>query len=132
MTTYPVKLFDTTANALVEANLHDEIGEKQLIDWQFQWQPAAQSFMECLAENGITQHDPAWPQSWHWDWRGKMSEVSGLISHTGYSVECCGVTQGMMRLNLTEVVRVFRPVCGRASHQDLSCHSNCSVSRDNL
>ena len=100
MTAYQVHLFDAAAGAMVEAELHDEIAGKQLIDWQFQWRPAVQTYMKRLVDNGIGPADTAWPQSWHWDWRGKMNEVRGLLGHTGYSVVCRDVTQGMMRLDL--------------------------------
>ena len=106
MTTYPVKLLDVATNALVDAELHDEIAEKQLCDWQFKWQPTTEAYIKRLTENGIDSKDPAWPQSWHWDWRHKMSAVSGLLGHTGYSVTCSDVTQGMMRLDLTRRARL--------------------------
>ncbi len=101
MTSYPIQLLDAATDKLVEAELHDDIAEKQLIDWQFQWRPAMQTYLKRLAENGIGPKDTAWPQSWHWDWREKINEIRGLLGHTGYSVVCRDVTQGMMRLDLT-------------------------------
>ena len=100
MTSYPIQLLDAAADKLVEAELHDDIAEKQLIDWQFRWRPAMQTYVKRLAENGISPKDTAWPQSWHWDWRQKINEIRGLLGHTGYSVVCRDVTQGMMRLDL--------------------------------
>ena len=100
MTIYSVHLFDQIAKELVDAELHDEISERHLIDWQFQWRPAAQAYLKRLIDHGISRGDLGWPQSWHWDWRDKMAEVRGLIGHTGYSVVCRDVTQGMMRLDL--------------------------------
>ena len=100
MTSYPIQLLDVAAGSIVEAELHDDIAEKQLIDWQFQWRPAMQTYLKRLAENGISPKGTAWPQSWHWDWRDKMNEIRDLLGHTGYSVVCRDVTQGMMRLDL--------------------------------
>lgn len=100
MTAYPVHLVEASSGELVDAELYDEIGERQLIDWQFQWRPAVQTYVKRLMENGIGQNDTAWPQSWHWDWRAKIDEIRGLLGHTGYSVVCRDVTQGMMRLDL--------------------------------
>ena len=100
MTSYPIQLLDVAAGSIVEAELHDDIAEKQLIDWQFQWRPAMQTYLKRLAENGISPKDTAWPQSWHWDWRDKINEIRDLLGHTGYSVVCRDVTQGMMRLDL--------------------------------
>ena len=88
MTSYPIHLLDVAAGTMIEAELHDDIAEKQLIDWQFQWRPAAKTYMERLVENGISSNDTAWPQSWHWDWRNKMDEIRDLLGHTGYSVVC--------------------------------------------
>jgi len=100
MTAYTVNLFDVSAKQYVEAELHDEIAERQLIDWQFQWRPALKSYLQRLVDNGIPQQD--WPQSWHWDWREKMDRVRGMLNHTGYSVVCRDVTQGLMRLDLAQ------------------------------
>jgi len=100
VTVYPVHLRDARAGTMVDAELHDEIAEQQLIDWQYHWRPAVETYMKRLVDNGISAKHTAWPQSWHWDWRGKMSEVRGLLSHTGYSVVCRNVTQGLMRLDL--------------------------------
>ena len=100
MTTYPVKLYDVSATTLVDAELHDEIAEKHLNDWQFQWQPKTREYVEHLIEKGLGPQNSAWPQSWHWDWRNKMNAVKELLGRTGYSVTCDNVTQGMMRLDL--------------------------------
>lgn len=100
MTAYPVQIFDVSANRLIDGELHDEIGEKQLIDWENEWMPALDAYIARLVDKGISGQDPDWPQSGHWNWRNKMSAVKDLLGSVGYSITCCGVTQGMMSLDI--------------------------------
>jgi GNAT superfamily N-acetyltransferase len=100
MTSYSVFIVDASSRQPVEAELLDTIGERQLLDWQFQWRRILETYLRRLADNGVTRQGLDWPQSWHWDWRAKVDEVRGLLGHTGYSVICRDVTQGMMRLDL--------------------------------
>lgn len=100
MTSYSVFILDASSQQPVKAELLDTIGERQLLDWQFQWRRTLEVYLRRLVDNGITRQSVDWPQSWHWDWRAKVNEVRGLLGHTGYSVVCRDVTQGMMRLDL--------------------------------
>ena len=100
MTSYPVFILDASSRQPVEAELLDTIGERQLLDWQFQWRRTLENYLRRLADGGVTRQSLDWPQSWHWDWRAKIDEVRGLLGHTGYSLVCRDVTQGLMRLDL--------------------------------
>lgn len=81
----------------VEGELWDQITEKQLGDWEAEWQPAVIEALKRLNHAGIGR--PNWPQSRHWDWRQKMEAIQGLLAYPGVSVMCEGVTQGLMIVN---------------------------------
>lgn len=81
----------------VEGELWDQITEKQLGDWEAEWQPAVTEALKRLNHAGVGR--PNWPQSRHWDWRQKMAEIQGLLAYPGVSVMCEGVTQGLMIVN---------------------------------
>jgi hypothetical protein len=96
-------LLDVTSGTGVEAELRDAIEEAQLVDWQTQWQPALIRTLQELARQGVPVAQ--WPQSWHWDWRAKNAEVSGLLAFQGFSVVCANMTQGLMRVDLTRTAQ---------------------------
>lgn len=98
-----IYLIDGNNGAPVEGELRDAIQDAQLIDWQTRWQPALIGVLKELTKRGVP---PAqWPQSWHWDWRAKMTQVEGLLAFRGFSVVSQGVTQGLMRVDLNQVAR---------------------------
>ena len=93
MTSYPVFIIDVSSRQPVEAELLDMIGERQLLDWQFQWRRTLEGYLRRLADNGVTRQGLDWPQSWHWDWRAKIDEVRGLLADRRFiEVDCdfCG------------------------------------------
>ena len=96
-------LLDVTSGTGIEAELRDAIEEAQLIDWQTQWQPALIRTLQELARQGVPM--ARWPQSWHWDWRAKTAQVTGLLAFQGFSIVCAGMTQGLMRIDLTKAAR---------------------------
>ncbi len=81
----------------VEGELWDQITEKQLGDWEAEWQPAVTEALKRLNHAGVGR--PNWPQSRHWDWRQKTKAIQGLLAYPGVSVMCEGVTQGLMIVN---------------------------------
>jgi hypothetical protein len=88
----------------IEAQLRDAIEEAQLVDWQIHWQPALISILQELHRRQVPPAE--WPQSWHWDWRSKMMQVEGLLAFKSFSVVCNGITQGLMRLDLTKTAQL--------------------------
>jgi len=84
----------------VEAELRDSIQEQQLLDWQFQWQPALKEYMRRLVAANVPMSQ--WPQSWHWDWSQKLAEVKGLLGHQSFCIICRNITQAMMRIDLAK------------------------------
>jgi len=101
----PIFLLDVVSGAGIEAELRDAIEEAQLLDWQTQWQPALHRTLQELVRQGIPMTQ--WPQSWHWDWRAKAVQVAELLAFQGYSVVCDGMTQGLMRVDLTKAAKAL-------------------------
>ena len=98
-----IYLLDTASGAGVEAELRDAIEAAQLLDWKAHWQPALMAVLQELARRGVPPGQ--WPQSWHWDWPAKAAQVQGLLAFRGFCVVCAGMTEGLMRLDLTKSAR---------------------------
>jgi hypothetical protein len=98
-----ISLLDVASGAAIDAELRDAIEGAQLLDWQKHWQPALLHTLQELARQGVPTVQ--WPQSWHWDWQKKAAQVVGLLAFQGFSVICAGMTQGLMRVDLTKVAR---------------------------
>lgn len=81
----------------VEGELLDHITEKQLGDWEAEWQPEVTAALRRLNNAGIGRSN--WPESRHWDWRQKAEAIQGLLAYPSVSVMCEGVTQGLMIMN---------------------------------
>jgi hypothetical protein len=99
-----IYLRETATGAGIEAQLRDAIEEAQLVDWQIHWQPALIAILQELHRRQVPPTE--WPQSWHWDWHSKMTQVEGLLAFKSFSVVCNGITQGLMRLDLTKTARL--------------------------
>ena len=94
----PVFLVEASSGEPIEAELRDAIEEQQLLDWQFQWQPALIEYLKRLVAAGVPKSQ--WPQSWHWDWQAKQDKIEGLLGHRAYCFACKKVTQAMMQLDV--------------------------------
>lgn len=99
-----IYLLDGAGGTSVEAELRDAIEEAQLVDWQTQWQPALIAILQELARRGVPMSQ--WPQSWHWNWRAKATQIQGLLAFRGFGVVCAGTTQGLMRVDLNKLARI--------------------------
>ena len=95
----PVWLLDMRRQEGVPAELWNSITEQQLADWEALWKPALAEALQRLHRAGVPYQ--RWPQSRHWDWRGKMAAIQGLLANPRFSVMCSGVTQGLMILETT-------------------------------
>jgi len=94
-----VHLLEMATGKLVEADLLDQVEERHLKDWDTQWRPLVAATVRRL----VTTNAPMsqWPQSFHWNWRQKIEDMKGILSGASFCIECEGVTQGMMALNVT-------------------------------
>lgn len=94
VTVTPIALFNVELAEPEDAELWDAITEYQLTDWEGEWLPELFKALQRLKRAGVERRH--WPQSRHWDWRRKTEAIRGMLAHTGFSVVCGGVTQGMM------------------------------------
>jgi len=99
-----IHLFDCASGAPIGAELRGEIGKQQLADWETQWRPAIREIQVDLLARKVPMQE--WPQSLHWRWDKKVAEMTGLLAYQGFSVVCGGVTQGLMRVDLTKSARI--------------------------
>ncbi len=77
-----------------DAELYTPIDEQNVEDFETKWLPLLKKRLSTLAE-----HEDAISanvQDAHWKWRDKWKERDGRIDYDSFSVECNGVTQGMM------------------------------------
>jgi len=93
-----VLLKEVSTGQNVEAELRDAIEASQLADWHNSWVPAREQCLNALKLANAPAS--AVPQSAHWNWAAKISEMQGLIANQGYCIVCNGQTQAMMRLDL--------------------------------
>lgn len=99
VTVSPIHLLAIGPQQLVAAELWDAITEQQLADWEAEWTPELFKAVQRLHRAGVERR--RWPQSRHWDWRRKASELQGMLAHPAFSIVCDGVTQGMMIVDTT-------------------------------
>jgi len=104
VTTSRVYLLEVASDELVDAELHDAIEETHLADWEALWKPSLEEAIRRLHKAGVPRDK--WPQSRHWDWRDKLSEIEKLLAKQCFSVVCQGETQGLMAVDLTKSARV--------------------------
>lgn len=94
-----VKLREVATGELVDAEMLIPITDQQIVDWQRLWKPERDRRIDDLKQAGVSI--AKWPESWHWDWEGKLNVIQGMISHTSVAITCKNETQGLMRLDLT-------------------------------
>ena len=99
MTISRVYLFNVERGEPEEAELWDEISERQLADWEGEWMPELFKAVQFLRRAGVERRH--WPQSRHWDWRRKVVALQGMLANPGFSIVCDGLTQGMMLVDTT-------------------------------
>lgn len=94
VTISPVFLLDVAGGKAVSAELLDAITEQQLVDYEGEWLPEQFKALQQLRRAGVERKH--WPQSRHWDWRRKTSDLQGMLGNQGFSIVCDELTQGMM------------------------------------
>lgn len=73
----PIVLLNTARGEPEAAELWDAITDAQLADWEAGRLPGAfRRYKNSTA--GVERHK--WPQSRHWDWRAKVTELKGLLA----------------------------------------------------
>lgn len=93
-----VCIYDNKLNAFVDAELYDEIHDSNIQDWQIHWVSHSQALLTQLFDAGVPRHQ--WPQSHHWSWSGKIAKCQNDAGVRTFSLECAGMTQGLMIVDL--------------------------------
>ncbi|MES2304294.1 MAG: GNAT family N-acetyltransferase [Gemmatimonadota bacterium] len=89
----PVSLWKLQSQEMVAAELFDNIGEAQIVDWKSEWLPAMLEGVQRLKKADANAREP---QSSHWNWRKKAEALQNVLARRGFSLVCEGMTQGMM------------------------------------
>jgi len=99
-----IYLLDAATGEPVEAELRDRVEQQHVNDWNRAWRPALEAALKELADRGVQRHQL--PQNRHWNWEAKMASVQGLLGHRSFCVVASGLTQGLMRVDLTRTARM--------------------------
>jgi len=102
--TAPRFLRDLETGDVVPADLVYGIGLPHVMDWHTAWQPALGAIKAALHEQGVPK--PEWPQTGHWNWAAKVAEAQDIIGFRMFSVTAAGMTQALMRVDLTKPARM--------------------------
>ncbi|MFA5984453.1 MAG: hypothetical protein WC782_10600 [Methylococcaceae bacterium] len=97
VTVSPIVLFNVEFGEPVNAELWDAITEKQLADWEADWNAELLLALQRLNRAGVDRKQ--WPQSRHWNWRKKTECIQKMLAYPSFSIMCDGMTQGMMILD---------------------------------
>ncbi|MCX8507838.1 MAG: hypothetical protein ORN49_02985 [Rhodobacteraceae bacterium] len=89
-------LREVATGRVVTAEVFDGISQGNIDSWEKTWKPVIEATRARLAASGAPRS--AHPQSAHWDWNRKATEVRKLLSYRTFCVVCGGATQGLMRV----------------------------------
>jgi hypothetical protein len=92
-----ITIIDGPTKAPVDAVLHIELGELELIDVEIVWAPVRLQGLRDLRQRGVTQL----PQHVHWNWAMKAVRHSHLLAYRSFGIEAGGKMQGLMMVLLT-------------------------------
>lgn len=104
-----VTIIDGPTDALVNAVLHVDLGELDLIEVEIIWAPARLRGLLNLRQRGITQL----PQHVHWNWALKAVSHSHLLAYRSIGIEADGKMQGLMMVLLAGKTARLDPDIGK-------------------
>jgi len=87
-------LLDRQAGKYEAAKLYEGIDEKNLLDFEREWQPAFVNRVPATAS--ALERVAANAEDAHWDWRRLAEIYANPLLFQMYVVECAGLTQGLM------------------------------------
>ena len=100
----PVWLTNRSTKKPVNAELWHRIVEKNIADWQAEWIPELQRRLRLLDRRKVEPRH--WPQTRHWDWRGKLREIERRLANLSFAIMAENMTQAMMTIDLTKRARM--------------------------
>ena len=99
-----VDLHNRRSGEYETAHLYRECDQKNRDDFEQAWKPVLDQ----------RRHEfPSWTaasegraQDSHWDWISKTTKASGSLAYETFVVECNGMTQGMMLVDVTQFAKL--------------------------
>lgn len=92
------ELPDARSNSRQSAELWDTIEPRHREHLEIQW---AQALTELLAQMPAEHRE----ESAHWNWPDKLDRSDGIIGRQAYIIECGGMTQAVMLVDLNKTSR---------------------------
>jgi len=89
----PIELIRKATRDFVPGILHSELRVQELVLVERRWAVERARVMAALLGAGVPR--PQWPESLHWDWSSKASELQ-LLMASGFGVWCDEDWQGVM------------------------------------
>jgi hypothetical protein len=93
-----VAIADWATGNRVQAILHKELDELEIIDVESAWSPERLKSLRELRKRGVAKNDL--PQHVHWNWAVKAVQASGIIAFRSFGIEAAGRMQGLMMVRL--------------------------------
>lgn len=103
-------IIETATSGEVQVELRGPLDVNDLIDIERVWHPAR---LDITSQLLAAKADPAlWPQSWHWDWHGKVAELN-LLATTVYGIWSADGPQAVMMLKSAPYEARLMPDTGK-------------------
>ena len=93
MSVEEVKLIRRSDGQFVEANLYEGMRPQDLLVVEREWGPVRSQLMQLLLKHQVDR--AVWPESLHWDWGLKGSELK-LLASSGFGIVSEKKWQGVM------------------------------------
>ena len=77
---------------------------KILADWEAKWTPELLCLLNAFHDQGVERK--LWPQSRHWDWRGKIRAIESRPDRHCFAIVCEDMTQAMMITDRSKRARI--------------------------
>jgi hypothetical protein len=97
-------LFNRLTNQFETAELFQELDQKNVDDFNQLWKPELNQLASAFSS--WADRAKANAQDSHWDWGKKAAFVAGRLDYETFAVECDGITQGMMLVNLVAFSKI--------------------------
>jgi hypothetical protein len=102
-----IAIIDRRTASSVNAVLHKDLDELELIDVEIVWAPERLRGLRSLRQQGVPTSQL--PQHVHWNWAVKAVQHSNLLAFRSFGVEADGKMQGLMMVCLTGRVARLDP-----------------------
>jgi hypothetical protein len=106
-----VAIIERRTTNSVNAVLHKDLDELELIDVEIAWAPKRLRAFRELRQQGVPANQL--PQHVHWNWAIKAVEHSHLLAYRSFGIEADGMMQGLMMVRLTGKLARLDPDKGK-------------------